>query len=79
MSCSVIKSIDLSSPLYGKVNIGDCLLAINEHPIHDVLDYMYYSYEPHVILTLQDSEKKGYSVSVKKKQDAILDWSLKII
>jgi len=67
MSCSVIKSIDLSSPLYGKVNIGDCLLAINEHPIHDVLDYMYYSYEPHVILTLQDSEKKGYSVSVKKE------------
>ena len=42
---ALIKQIDKKSPFYKKVNIGDELILINNHKIHDVLDYMFYSPE----------------------------------
>ena len=52
MSRSTIKLIEPYSPLYKKVNMGDQLISINGNPIKDVLDYMYYSYEPRVTVEL---------------------------
>lgn len=42
---NIIRSIDASSPLHGKVREGDELLRINGHDIIDVLDYKYYAYD----------------------------------
>jgi len=67
MSRSTIKLIEPYSPLYNKVNIGDRLIAINGNMIHDVLDYMYYSYEPRVKVDLKRPDGSEYSVTVKKE------------
>lgn len=67
MSRSTIKLIEPYSPLYKKVNIGDRLIAINGNMIHDVLDYMYYSYEPRVKVDLKRPDGSEYSVTVKKE------------
>lgn len=67
MSRSTIKVIEPYSPLYQKVNIGDRLVAINGNLIHDVLDYMYYSYEPRVKVDLKRPDGSEYSVTVKKE------------
>ena len=67
MSRSMIKVIEPYSPLYNKVKIGDQLVAINGNMIHDVLDYMYYSYEPRVTVDLKRPDGSEYSVTVKKE------------
>ena len=67
MSRSVIKCIEPYSPLYEKVNIGDQLLKINGNVIHDVLDYMFYSYEPKVEVELKNADGKVYTVTVNKE------------
>ncbi len=72
MRRSVIKSVAHHSSLHGKVNIGDELISINGHLIHDVLDYMYYSYERKVTVELRTPEGKQYTVTVKKPEGADL-------
>ncbi len=66
MKQSVIKAIEWGSPLAKKVNIGDELIAINGNPIKDVLDYMYYSYEPKVTVEFKRPDGTVYNVTVKK-------------
>lgn len=72
MSRSVISAISSHSPLYKKVNIGDRLISINGNPIKDVLDYMYYSYEPQVTLEVMKPDQSTYTVSAKKAEGADL-------
>lgn len=40
------------------VEVGETLAEINGHPIVDVLDYKYYSYDPVLVLTLTRGEQK---------------------
>lgn len=72
MSRSVIKLIEPYSPLYRKVNVGDQLLKINGYEIHDVLDYMYYAYEPRVTVEFMRPNGEKYAVTVKKETGADL-------
>lgn len=74
MSRTVIKLVEPYSPLYRKINIGDRLLTINGNPIHDVLDYLYYSYEPRVTVELERPDGERYTVTAKK--DAGSDLAL---
>ena len=40
-----IKSIDSDSPLRGRAEVGDAVVAINDNRILDVLDYKFYAYD----------------------------------
>ena len=66
MSNSVIKVVEPYSPLFGKVNIGDRLVSLNGNSIKDVLDYMYYSYDPNVTAVFARQDGTEYTVQVKK-------------
>lgn len=57
MSRTKIEEITPGSPASrAGVRVGEILLAINEHPVVDVLDYKYYSYDPSLTLRLKDGE-----------------------
>ncbi len=57
MSRTKIKEITPDSPAdRAGVRVGEILLKINDHPVVDVLDYKYYSYDPALILRLKDGE-----------------------
>jgi len=54
MSMTVIRSVDPGSPAQrAGVQVGETLTHINGHPIVDVLDYKFYSYDPRLELTLK--------------------------
>lgn len=72
MSRSVIKVVEPYSPLYQKINIGDQLIAINGNRIQDVLDYMYYSYEPRLTIDLKNTNGEEYSIEIEKETGADL-------
>ena len=63
-----IKSIDGDSPLRGKVNIGDAVVAINGNRILDVLDYKFYAYDRTLQVLLKRPDGTEYSVQVKKHE-----------
>jgi len=71
-----IKSVDPTSPLLHKVHAGDTVVAINDHPIVDVLDYKFFSYEKKLLLRLQRPDGSEYSVAVRhyEGQDLGLDF-----
>lgn len=53
MAKNQIQSVAPGSPAHlAGVRPGECLAAVNGHPIVDVLDYKYYSYDPELTLTL---------------------------
>lgn len=63
---NTVTSIDESSPLLGRVSVGDTLLSVNGHEIEDVLDYRYWTYEPKLTLVLVSGEtKEEYTVRVR--------------
>jgi NifB/MoaA-like Fe-S oxidoreductase len=72
---SVITKIEADSPLRGRVQAGDRLLAINGHTIQDVLDYKYFAYDPRLTLRLRRGETE-YELRVDKPegQDLGLDF-----
>ena len=43
MEDNYIKSVDEGSPLYGRVESGDTVIAINGNQILDVLDYKFFA------------------------------------
>ncbi|MBR6208295.1 MAG: DUF512 domain-containing protein [Oscillospiraceae bacterium] len=47
---NTVASVDPGSPLEGKVFPGDQLLYVNHHPIKDVLDYKYWTYDRKLVL-----------------------------
>lgn len=65
-SLNTIKRIDEDSPVRRKVKPGERLVAINGHPIEDVLDYRYYSYDPRLTLTVRAGDGQEREVPVRK-------------
>lgn len=68
MSNTRIKSVDPGSPAARKgIRPGETLTEVNGHPIIDVLDYKFYTYDPELTLTLtQDGVSR--TVRVKKEE-----------
>lgn len=63
-----IKSVDRNSPAWkAGVRAGEILEEVNSHPIVDVLDYKYYTYDPRLILTLRDEQGKERTVRIRKE------------
>lgn len=59
MKISAIASVSPHSPAEkAGVLAGEHLIRINNHPIIDVLDYKYYSYDTKLLLELQNKETK---------------------
>ncbi len=69
MSMTVSWSVDSHSPARrAGVKAGETLLQVNGHPIIDVLDYKYYTYEPQLTLLLLTPKGKERRVKVRKKE-----------
>jgi putative radical SAM enzyme (TIGR03279 family) len=51
------------------ISLGDELLAINGHPINDLIDYKYYSAEDHLDLKLKSEDGTMRRVKIKKQPD----------
>lgn len=47
---TVIKEINPASPVFKKLRPGERLISINGHPVKDVLDYKYYSYDAELLI-----------------------------
>ena len=53
MSLTVIRSVDPGSPAHDAgIRPGETLTKVNGHPIVDVMDYKYYTYDARLELTL---------------------------
>ena len=65
---NIIRSVDRSSPLFGRVAAGDRLIAINGNSILDVLDYKYYSYDPVLTVLIQKADGRELRLSVEKAE-----------
>ena len=69
MSMTVIKSVDPRSPAHrAGVRPGETLAEINGHPIVDVLDYKFYSYDPRLELTLRRPDGTLRTLRVRKAE-----------
>lgn len=55
-----------SSPARYKLEPGDVLLRVNDHPINDVLDYQFHTYDERLILTAKSADGNWKLVSVSK-------------
>ncbi len=69
MSMTVIQSVDAHSPAHrARVKAGDKLLQVNGHPVLDVLDYKFYTYDPTLTLLLEGPNGKKRTVKVRKQE-----------
>lgn len=69
MSMTRICSVDSHSPARrAGVKAGETLLRVNGHPIIDVLDYKYYTYEPRLTLLLRTPKGRERQVKVRKQE-----------
>ena len=69
MSMTAVKSVDPRSPARrAGVRVGETLTHINGHPIVDVLDYKFYSYDPRLELTLKSPEGTVRTLRVRKSE-----------
>ena len=69
MSMTVIRSIDPRSPAHrAGLKLGETLVQVNGHPIVDVLDYKFYTYDPRLELVLKSPEGETRTVRVKKRE-----------
>ncbi len=60
---NTISSVDPGCPLEGRVFPGDELRYVNRHPIKDVLDYKYWTYDKKLLLEFKNAGK----IRVKKE------------
>ncbi len=66
---TAVKSVDPRSPASrAGVRPGDTLTHINGHPVVDVLDYKFYSYDPRLELTLKSPEGTVRTLRVRKSE-----------
>ena len=68
MEDNYIKSVDEGSPLYGKVESGDTVIAINGNQILDVLDYKFFAYDKSLKVRLKRPDGSEYELDVKKNE-----------
>ncbi|MCL2030301.1 MAG: DUF512 domain-containing protein [Oscillospiraceae bacterium] len=62
----LITSVQPNSPAAkARVRPGEALEAINGHPVRDVLDYRFYTYEPKLRLTLRRPNGKPRAVTLR--------------
>ena len=67
MSMTAVKSVDPGSPAHrAGVRPGETLTHINGHPVVDVLDYKFYSYDPRLELTLKSPEGTVRTLRLRK-------------
>ena len=76
MSMTVIRSVDPGSPAQkAGVQVGETLTHINGHPIVDVLDYKFYSYDPRLELTLKgESGERTLRLRKREGEDLGLEF-----
>ena len=55
---------------------GDVVLSINNHPVNDVIDYMFYSRENVLNLKIRRNNKE-HSFKIKKKDNAPIGFEIK--
>lgn len=66
---TVIQSVDPNSPASrAGIKTGEKLVQVNGHPIVDVLDYKFYTYDPKLTLLLARSDGKERTVKVRKAE-----------
>ena len=65
---NIISSIDSTSPLKGRVNVGDRLLSINANPVRDVLDYKYYAYDSALTVLFSRPDGSEYTLEILKDE-----------
>ena len=69
MSLTKIRSVDPDSPARrAGVRIGETLTEVNGHPIVDVLDYKFHTYDPRLILKLKEENGRERTVRVRKAE-----------
>lgn len=68
MEDNYIKSVDEGSPLYGRVESGDTVVAINGNQILDVLDYKFFAYDKSLKVRLKRPDGSEYELDVKKDE-----------
>ena len=69
MSMTVIKAVDPRSPAHrAGVRPGETWAEINGHPIVDVLDYKFYSYDPRLELKLRQPDGTVRTLRVRKSE-----------
>lgn len=54
---NTVSSVDKDCPLAGLVLPGDELMCVNHHPIRDVLDYKYWTYDKKLLLEFKNAGK----------------------
>ena len=76
MSCTLIESVDRHSPAErAGIEAGETLLNVNGHPILDVLDYKFYTYDPELTLELDRAGKRRtLTVCKEEGQDLGLNF-----
>ena len=69
MSLTVIRSVDPGSPAQDAgIRPGETLTKVNGHPIVDVMDYKYYTYDARLELTLTEPGGSSRTVRVRKEE-----------
>ncbi len=69
MSITAVKAVDPRSPAHrAGVRPGETLTHINGHPIVDVLDYKFYSYDPRLELTLKSPDGASRTLHLRKSE-----------
>jgi len=65
---NVIRSIDSGSRMKHHASPGDVIVSINGNPVHDVLDYKFYSYDPKLTIVLRTPEGREKTVHIRKRE-----------
>ena len=69
MSRTKIASVDPHSPAQrAGVRAGEVLTHVGDHPIVDVLDYKFHTYDSRLVLKLQDGEGRTRTVRIRKEE-----------
>ena len=69
MSMTAVKSVEPHSPAHrAGVRAGETLTHINGHPVVDVLDYKFYSYDPRLTLTLKAPDGAVRTLRIRKSE-----------
>ena len=66
---AIITRIDPHSPAdKAGLQVGETLLSIGGHAIHDVMDYKFYAYDPRLTLELQGPDGARRTVKLRKQE-----------